>query len=156
MRNPPQVLARTTQPTEPSPLSHRESQDQEDELGDDIIMHEPRFSLNFESRGEDEEDDSFHMQPPRLSLPLDDDDHTGRSLELGRHLISGSRSGRLSAWSIGTLSMGDRFGDTTELQLETIAETPATDCTPRYQMDDSDDDLGDLDGQVEPGLVAFL
>ncbi len=52
--------------------------------------------------------------------------------------------------------MSDRFGDTTELQLETIAEAPADDGTLRYQMDNSDDDLGDLDGQVEPGLVVFL
>jgi hypothetical protein len=119
-------------------------------------MHKPRFSLNFESRGEDDEDDSFHMQPPRLSLPLDDNDHTGRSLELGRRLISENPSGRLSTGSLGTLRMSDRFSDTTELQLETIAEAPADDGTLRYQMDNSDDDLGDLDGQVEPGLVAFL
>lgn len=155
MASPRQVLAHTTQPTQPSPLSIPGGQDLEDELGVDLDMPKPRFSLIFEGRGEDDEDDSFHVPPPRLSLPLDDGDHTERSPELGRRVISENLSGRLSRGSFGTLRMSDRFGDSAELQLDDIAETPTDDSTLRHQMDNIEEDLGDLDGQVEPGLVAF-
>ena len=125
--------------------------EQDDELGNDLEIPKPRFSLDVEGEGEDDEEDSFHMHPPRLSLPLDDDDYTERSIELGRRAISEQPSGRLSRGSFGTLRMSDRFGDTTELQLDAIAETSADDSVPQRQIDSFEADAEDFDGQVDPG-----
>ncbi len=121
-------------------------------------MPKPRFSLHLGETEEDgeEEADSFYMPPPRLSLPLDEGGHTGRSIELGRRAISENPSGRLSRGSFGTLRMSDGFGDTTELQLDNIEEVTADSSIMQHQPDSYEGDLGDLDGQVEPGSVAFL
>lgn len=51
--------------------------------------------------------------------------------------------------------MSDRFGDTTELQLNSIAEAPADGSTLQHQMENFEDDLVNFDGQAEPGSVAF-
>ena len=90
------------------------------------------------------------MHRPRLSLPLDDGDHTERSIELGRRAISEQPSGRLSRGSLGTLRMSDRLGDTTTLQLDAIAETSAADSVLRLQIDNIDADAGDFNAQIDP------
>jgi len=150
LTTPAEVLASTSQPIEPSP-SVPADQDQEDELGDDADIPKPRFSINLEGTGEEEDDDSFHMPPPRLSLPLDNADHTERSIELGRRANSEQPSMRLSRGSLGTLRMSDRFGDTIDLQLDAIAETPADDSTLQYQIDSVDTNIEDFDGPIDPG-----
>ena len=156
LTKPTEVLTSTSQPIEPSP-SVPADQDQEDELGDDADIPMPRFSLNLEGTGEEEEDDdSFHMPPPRLSLPLDDADHTERSIELGRRANSEQLSRRLSRGSFGTLRMSDWLGDATDLEIDVIARTPADDSTLQYPVDSIDTDIGDFDGQIDPRSVTFL
>ena len=132
-------------------MSFQADEEQDDELSNDFDISMPRFSLNFGDKGEEDEDDSFHMPPPRLSLPLDDDNHTERSIELGRRAISERPSGRLSRGSFGTLRMSDQLGDTTELQLEAIAETSADDGTQQRQIDNFVTDARELDGRADTG-----
>ncbi len=56
-------------------------------------------------------DDSFQLAPPRLSMPLEEEGQTGRSIEIGRHALDDREPGRLSrgSGSFGAVRGSDRF-----------------------------------------------
>lgn len=70
---------------------------------------------------DDDEDDSFHLRPPRLSMPLDEleedpDGLTTQSMEAGRRAQLEDARRRLSRASLGRLS--ERFADLQELGID--------------------------------------
>ena len=150
------VLAKTTLPTEPSPVPVLEDKNQEDELGVESDIPKPSFSLDFEGTGDNGDEDSFQMQPPRLSLPIEESDYTERSTEMGRRAISEQQRGTMSRGIFGTMRMTDRFSDMTELQSDTITEGPDDETTLQRQTDSLEDHLEEIDEEVELGLVESV
>ncbi|KAK7548407.1 centromere kinetochore component CENP-T-domain-containing protein [Phyllosticta citricarpa] len=120
-------LAGTSEPVQPSPtVDTRGARPREDNLEDEPDLPRPRLSMPLH----EDEDDSFHEAPPRLSLALDeaDVDATQVSVEGGRRAYSEDPiRPRLSRTSFGRLRLSERFGDLDALgEGEELAEDDAT------------------------------
>ncbi|KAI9819198.1 MAG: hypothetical protein M1827_007354 [Pycnora praestabilis] len=120
------ILARGTKPTELSSQVLQPNLDepagvdlQDDDLEKEPDLPQPRLSLALD---EEEDNDSFYIRPPRLSVPLDDDNNTQQSVELPRRAISEQPWGRLSRGSFGSIRTSDRFADLNELGLDAVSE----------------------------------
>ena len=85
-----------------------EGETKEDE--EDHELPRPRLSMALEEA----EDDSFLPDPPRPSLPADDD-LTATSIEGARRAVDETVMSRLSRGSIPRTSLGDQFTDVEEL-----------------------------------------
>ena len=100
---------------------------------DELSPEQPTLSLPPDPHGQDE--DSFDAPAPRLSMPLDEYDHTARSVEIGRR-----QSARRS---MGDTRTSDRFAyshlpnDMSRIGSENSVIVPA------------DQDLDELSGPVE-------
>ncbi|KAF4309538.1 hypothetical protein GTA08_BOTSDO02218 [Botryosphaeria dothidea] len=85
-----------------------------DDLDDGPDIPRPRLSMPL-----NEDDDSFHEAPPRLSLAMEDmEDATLHSIEGGRRAVSEDPRPRLS---MARLRLSERFGD----ELEALSEHDA-------------------------------
>ena len=103
------VLARTTEPSAPRTVLTEANTFQppaDDDSEDELSPEQPRLSLANSHLGENE--DSFDAPPPRLSIPLGDDEQTLQSIEVPRRA---EVRGRLSPRSSGDAGLGDRFTD---------------------------------------------
>ncbi|KAJ9641476.1 hypothetical protein H2199_005446 [Coniosporium tulheliwenetii] len=60
------------------------------------------------------DDDSFHVKPPRLSIALNDDDITTRSLEANRRATVDT----IPRLSLGSTRLSERFADLNELGID--------------------------------------
>ena len=90
---------------------------------------------------DDDDEDSFHLAPPRLSEPLGDENHTQRSVELPRRAISELPGNRIGRESFGLIRLSDRFADVNELDPDSISEAADDDSIARQDFDDQDYDL---------------
>ncbi|KAK8156036.1 centromere kinetochore component CENP-T-domain-containing protein [Phyllosticta citrichinensis] len=119
-------LAGTSEPVQPSPsVDTRGIRPRDHDLEDEPDLPRPRLSMPLH----EDEDDSFHEAPPRLSLALDeaDVDATQTSVEGGRRAYSEDPiRPRLSRTSFGRLRLSERFGDLDALGEEELAEDDAT------------------------------
>jgi histone H3/H4 len=111
------ILASKTQPIVatpegPKPSNGRLAVPGDDDLDDGEDIQRPRLSLPLGD--EDDEDDSL-LLPPQ-SAGLENENHTGHSIEFGRRAISEQPPGRLSRGSFGSVRMSDMFGDVNEIE----------------------------------------
>lgn len=113
------------------------------------------MSLAFGEKVAEEDDDSFHLLPPRLSLPLEDGRHTRTSVEMGRRAYSERPTGRRSGGSYDGMRMSDRFSDMNELQLDPISEDQEDGSTLHSKRDGFEDDIGDFEEYVDQRSVYF-
>lgn len=89
-------------------------QDENDDLDEGPeVLQQPRFSLNMER--EDEEDDSFDYPPPRMSVPLEDENITQKSVEMPRRATGEQPLGRYSRASFGSIRLSDYFDESSRL-----------------------------------------
>ena len=127
----------------------------QDELAQSPSILEPKLSLNVEESGEIDVEDGFQLPSPRLSLRIDDGDHTERSVEMARHGISEQPDGNVPRRGIEIMRTMDRFWDTSELQLDTPMDTSVNYNLVQRQHSYSIDDLDERDREVVLGSVGF-
>lgn len=114
------VLARTSQPTEPSPAHSQPESKSSSEIEADSFEDEldpPKASFSIANDDDTDNDDSFHIAPPRLSMPLEDDEQTAKSVEVPRRVVLGETQGRFSRGSFGSIRASDRFDKADESGL---------------------------------------
>ena len=99
-------------PSPPIPATQRMHY-KEDDFDDGPEPERPRLSIALDE--ESDEDDSL-LLPPR-SAGLDNDEITGRSIELPRRAISAQPLSRYNRGSFGSVRMSDQFGDFNEAGL---------------------------------------
>ena len=125
------VLGRTAQKN-PSPLPATEENQRpvDDGSEDELSPAQPNITLPLRDEG-----DSFDALPPRLSMALDENDETSRSIEVGRRE---SVRDRLSRGGLRDPSISGQFpeAEASELGLEQRPEPPE---------DDEMDELSRLD-----------
>ena len=105
-----EVLARDTQPIEPSPQAeHTKLARIGDDWVDEPDAPAPRLSVPL---NELEDDDSFHIDPPTMSAQVEADDNvTAHSFEGPRRALAEMGNSRLSRGSLGSIRASDQFGD---------------------------------------------
>ena len=115
----------------------------ENESEDELDPNPPRPSINI---AESEEEDSSNELPPRLSMSLDDDIVTQRSIEAIRGAHSRPLHARHSRGSLSSTRLSDRFVDVDKLQP---SDNPVQNGSPTLNRDslvqnglDADNDLG--------------
>jgi len=152
------VLAQNNQPSRPSalpaqPQSNKPDQIPTEDFDDGLDLPQPRFSIAIDEGVV--EDDSFSEAPPRLSMPLEEVEQTGRSIEIGRRAISEQPHGRLSRGSFGSIRASDRFGNISEVGLNDISQSVMDESTADKLLDvDMDaDELGNLGEGSDLGSV---
>ena len=131
------------QPIKPSPQleqSARRMTLPKDDLDVSPELPAPPFSLPLD----DDDDDSFHLHPPRLSAPFEEENYTQQSAELPRRVNPRSRLSRRSFESIRT---SDRFADINELGLGALSEDGGDESLARPEFDDYEE--GSVEGQLE-------
>ncbi|KAH0563416.1 hypothetical protein GP486_002021 [Trichoglossum hirsutum] len=127
------LLAEGTQRIEPSPQLEQSARRMtllKDDLDVDPEPPAPRFSLPLD----DDEDDSFHLHPPRLSAPFEEESYTQQSVELPRRV--NPEQSRLSRGSFGSIRTSDRFADINELGLGAFSEDGGDESLMRPEFDD--------------------
>ncbi|KAK3172776.1 hypothetical protein OEA41_006101 [Lepraria neglecta] len=154
LRNLSKVLAPTSQLIKPSPLppTNEPKQTQNDGFKDDQDLPRPRFSIAIDDVTGD--DDSFQERPPRLSMPLDDGQQTGRSIEIARRTVNEPPPGRLSRGSFGSNRASDRFGNISELGYDDASNLGIDDSIVPPALDDDADELGDFGEYSDLGTDA--
>ncbi|KAH0543768.1 hypothetical protein FGG08_001950 [Glutinoglossum americanum] len=153
------ILARDTQPIEPSPQLEKSSRRvtlPNDDLDIGPELPAPRFSLPLD----DDDDDSFHLHPPRLSAPFEEENYTQQSVELPRRVNLDQSGGRLSRGSFGSIRTSDRFADINELGLGALSEDGGDESLARPEFDDYGEDSmrgesGNLDENTQDLQQAF-
>jgi hypothetical protein len=138
------VLAEGTKPIEPSPQLEQPARRMtlpNDDLDVDPELPAPRFSLPLD----DDDDDSFHLHPPRLSAPFEEESYTQQSVELPRR--ANPEQSRLSRGSFGSIRTSDRFADINELGLGTLSEDGGDESLVRPGFDDYEG--GSTEGEPE-------
>lgn len=147
-------MAPISQPIQPSPLPAQHQPNKPEEIldadfEDELDLPQPRFSIAIDEG----DDDSFQEAPPRLSMPLDDADHTGRSIEIGRRAIIEQPRGRLSRGSFGSIRASDRFGNVSDVGMDESSKFGIDESiVDRVLNVDADaDELGDLGGDLDLG-----
>ncbi|TKA71123.1 hypothetical protein B0A49_03122 [Cryomyces minteri] len=137
LRNLSKLLAPKTQPIDRSlqasqQVGARRSQLDDKDWEDEPDIPVPRLSIPLNDQ--DEDDDSFYEQPPRMSTRLDDDEQTGRSFEAPRRALPGQS--RLSRGSYGSVRLSDRFADLNDLGVDAMSDAEDT---ARPYLDEEDD-----------------
>ncbi|KAK4697897.1 hypothetical protein P7C71_g242, partial [Lecanoromycetidae sp. Uapishka_2] len=150
------ILAPISQPIRPSPppeqtQSKKSKAVLDENFEDELDLPQPRFSIAIDDGTID--DDSFQEGPPRLSMPLDEADQTGRSIEIGRRAINEQPRGRLSRGSFGSIRASDGFGNASLDGLKDVSKSGTDDSLVGRVMDaDGDiDELGDNGGDLDLG-----
>lgn len=115
------VLAPASQPTRPSPSDAAWAQSlceqtALEELEDNLDLSQPRFSIAID----DEEDGEA---PTKLSIPLEDEEQTARSIEIGRHVVNENAKGRFSTGSFGSMGPSDRVINVSEPGLDNVLQS---------------------------------
>ncbi|KAL4997618.1 centromere kinetochore component CENP-T-domain-containing protein [Aspergillus recurvatus] len=126
LRNLSRALAPESQPIRSSPQPPAEPEteseiDEIDELDKEPAPERPRLSLPLEEVGEEDDDGSPEIRPPRMSLALGDDvmpqydithdDMTHTSVEYPRRATLDRDRNRLSMMSAGGPRLSENFGD---------------------------------------------
>lgn len=102
-----------------------------------------------------EEDDSFDLAPPRLSMPLEDMDNTAISVETGRQAENRSLLRRRSRGSLGSIRASDRFNKESELGLDANSHSGVESDNGLPELDE-EDALGDLTRRIENRRVVIV
>lgn len=84
-------------------------QAEDDGLDQEPDLPKPRFSLPLE-RVDEDDDDSLLDAAPILSMPLDQDNYTSKSVELPRRAISEQPLSHFTRGSFGSIRLSD-IGD---------------------------------------------
>ncbi|KAL4991560.1 centromere kinetochore component CENP-T-domain-containing protein [Aspergillus falconensis] len=136
LRNLSRALASESQLIRSSPQQPAEAEpepeiDEIDELDKEPAPERPRLSLPLEEVGEEDEDGSPEIRPPRMSLALGDDDMpqdvmmhddmTHISVEYPRRATLDRDRNRLSMMSAGGPRLSENFGDATGLESDSDA-----------------------------------
>ena len=100
----------------------------------------PPFSLPLD----DDNDDSFHLYLPRLSVPFEEENYMQQSAELPRRVNSSSR---LSRRSFGSIRTSNRFVDINKLGLGALSEDGRDESLVRPEFDDYEE--SSVEGQLE-------
>lgn len=85
--------------------------DEIDSLDDESVPERPRLSLPLIDGSGESEGGSPDIPPPRISLPIDEDDITQRSIEYARRDMAERDRQRLSRMSFRDMRLSENFGD---------------------------------------------
>ena len=137
------MLSRNTQPIDPSPqIEPIKSTRLGENWVDEPDAPAPRLSIPV---NELEHDDSFHMDPPRVSVQFEDDENvTSRSVEGSRRPLAEMGNSRLSRGSLGSLRASDQFGnlknlvDITGIEESIEGEDENTGTITKFGLEDGD------------------
>ena len=97
-----------------------------------------------------DEDDTFQLASPRLSIPLEVGVQTGVSTDIGR-AIDDQPLQRLSRGSFETARGSDRFDDPRALDLDNLSQHPFKKSVLQIALDAEKDHLGVLGRSSNPG-----
>ncbi len=141
------VLAPISQPPRASPplLAQERStwkQTANEELEDELDLPQPRFSIAMDDEA-DGDDDSGEV-PPRLSMPLEDGEQTGKSIEIGRYVASENQNGRVSRGSFGSMGPSDRVSNVSESILDDISRALLDNSIGKHPLEADADGLENL------------
>ena len=131
------------------PKSNGPEQAYSDELEESQDLLEPHFSIAIDDGTG--EDDSFHEAPPRLSMPLEVGDQTGRSFEIARKATNERRLDRISRGSFGSALVPDRFGNISGLAYDDTSHLRVDDSTAQSALYDDADELGSQETHLDHG-----
>ena len=120
-------------------------------IEDELELQEPNRSITLEDRAD--EDDTFQLASPRLSIPLEVGDQTGTSIDIGRALDD-QPPRRLSRGSFETTRGSDRFDDPSALDLNNVSQPPFEDSVLQIALDADKDHFGVPWRSSNPGLVV--
>ncbi|MCJ1346889.1 hypothetical protein MMC31_005109 [Peltigera leucophlebia] len=149
------ILARSTQPVEPSlspalphsALRKLEKTDDDDEWEDDPQAGKPTFSIPIQN--EDEDEDSW-AAPPRLSFPFEAE---VQSVEKARQADRAVHGGRLSRGSLGDMT-DDRFGDLTNLYSDEAVDDHKAKTNDGILLDPEEEAQEDVMSPVSPRIAV--
>lgn len=150
-RNGP-VLAQTSQLTAPQPLPRQSStweESPEDDLGDDTDLPQPHFSIAVDDATD--ADDSFDQAAPRLSMPFDDGEITGRSIEVARNVTTEFRNGRSPRQSLMSGVPSDRWSDGSVTGVTDIVRCRPNDIIGQPFIESDENEAGDVESRLEVG-----
>lgn len=138
------VLAQSSQPIGPlAPTLDREpstwEQTTNEELESGLDLPQPHFSIAMDDEADG--DDVPGEVPPRLSMPLEGEEQTGRSIEVGRYAASENRKGRVSTGSFGSMGLCDRVSNVTEADSDDISRAPLDDKIVDCPLDGDPDEV---------------
>ena len=131
------------------PKSNGPEQAYSDELEESQDLLEPHFSIAIDDGTG--EDDSFHEAPPRLSMPLEEGDQTGRPFEITRKATNKRRLDRISRGSFGSALVTDRSGNMSELAYDDTSHLRVDDSTAQSGLYEDADELGSQEVHSDPG-----
>ena len=148
------VLAKTSRPTRPLPFTTQPQsellkQQDVDEFEDELSPEQPKFTIAVDNEDDDE---SSLMAPPRLSMPVEEGEHTAKSIEMPRRALMGDDRGRVSRGSFGSIQTGDKVGTLGDLGMD---DPPAgmEDGFEDQQLQEFEDRIGDSSRHAGSGLV---
>lgn len=132
------VLAPFSQPSKssPHPLSASKLNQEIEEFEDEPDLPQPRLSVAIDDEGT--ENDSFEDVPPRLSMPPEDGEQTGVSIEMYRRAVDHRPTRSLSIGTFQSLWESDQFSKVSELD-------PRDELQPRYDEPLQQPSLGILE-----------
>lgn len=144
----PTVLARDTQMPKLSPLDSRANDSQDDDLDKHPDLPKPRLSMPIEYEHY-KGNEGFHISPPRLSVPIDDEAFTQRSIEAPRRAASAQRGELFSRRSFGSARMSDHFTDIDQSREYAASEDATQDNINEPDLDYRFENQADADDSVE-------
>ncbi|RYP03994.1 hypothetical protein DL765_010335 [Monosporascus sp. GIB2] len=113
---------------------------------DEFPIERPRFSLPGMEDGDDEDDGSVDLKPPRLS-GFEEDNYTALSIELPRRAWSEGPLSRMDRASLGSVRFSDYVGP--ELPSDDAGIDSGFFPPPAFEDDDDDDMVLDEQAMVE-------
>ena len=97
-----------------------------------------------------DEDDTFQVASPRLSIPVEVGVQTGVSVDIGR-AIDDQPLRRLSRGSFETARGSDRFDGPSALDLNNVSQHPFEESVLQITLDAEEDHLGVTGRSANPG-----
>lgn len=103
-------------------------------------LQSPSFSTASKDRAD--ENDSFQLAPPLLSMPLGTGEETGRSIETGRRALDDQPPGRRCQCDLGTVRGRDRLEEPSALDLNDVSLPSFGDSVLQIAPDADEEDPG--------------
>lgn len=143
-----------------SRLSPRPSQFGQDEphptesssSDDDPKVQQLDFSIVIEDCAD--EDLDFQRAPSRLPMPLEIEEQTGRSIEIGRRALDDRKVEGISRGSFGTVRANHRFDSLSALGFNDVSQPPFDDSAMPILPNADEEDLGDSRENSRPESVV--
>lgn len=152
------MLAKTSQPTQLSPIASLPRKNQPEQrdnvyFEDKIDLPRPNFSTAIDESAA--EDDNFDLLPPRPALALDECEQTGRSIELARKATDNKGPGRLSRGNLGSIRADDQFDKASRVRIHDELQARAEDSL-LPSVENYQDKVDSLGGYADTTSVSTM